>query len=81
MSVQIICDSGCDITQEQAKEWGVIILPLKTIWEGQEYLDGVTLLPKEFYEKLIETDTVPSTSQVTPYEFEEIFRRMANIFL
>lgn len=76
MGVQIICDSGCDISQEQAKEWGLIIVPLKTIWDGEEYLDGVTMTPKEFYEKLIETDVMPSTSQVTPFEFEEIFKKV-----
>lgn len=76
MSVQIICDSGCDISQEQAKEWGITIVPLKTIWDGKEYLDGVTMHPREFYEKLIETDVMPSTSQITPFEFEEIFRKV-----
>lgn len=76
MSVKIICDSASDISQEEAKKLGVIVLPLKTIWEGKEYQDGVTMLPKEFYEKLIETDELPTTSQVTPYEFEEVFRKV-----
>lgn len=76
MSVKIICDSASDISLEQAKEWGVIVLPLKTIWEGKEYLDGVTMEPHEFYERLIETDELPTTSQVTPYEFQEAFKQV-----
>ncbi len=76
MSVKIICDSASDISVQQAKEWDVIILPLKTIWGGQEYLDGVTMEPREFYERLIETDELPTTSQVTPYEFEEAFKKV-----
>ncbi len=76
MSVKIICDSASDISLEQAKEWGVIVLPLKTIWEGKEYLDGVTMKPHEFYERLIETDELPTTSQVTPYEFQEAFKQV-----
>lgn len=76
MGVKILCDSASDISQEEAKQLGIIVLPLKTIWEGKEYQDGVTMLPKEFYEKLIETDELPTTSQVTPYEFEEAFRKV-----
>ena len=75
MSVRIICDSASDITQEQAKEWGVTVLPLKILWEGEEYQDGITMKTKEFYEKLIETDEIPTTSQLSPYEFEKIFKR------
>lgn len=76
MSVKIICDSASDISLEQAKEWGVTVLPLKTIWEGKEYLDGVTMEPHKFYERLIETDELPTTSQVTPYEFQEAFEQV-----
>ena len=76
MGVKIICDSASEITRQQAEEWDVIVLPLKTIWEGTEYQDGVTMGAKEFYEKLIETDELPTTSQVTPYEFEEAFRKV-----
>ena len=76
MSVKIICDSASDISLKQAKEWGVTVLPLKTIWEGKEYLDGVTMEPHKFYERLIETDELPTTSQVTPYEFQEAFKQV-----
>lgn len=76
MSVKIICDSASDISLKQAKEWGVTVLPLKTIWEGKEYLDGVTMEPHKFYERLIEIDELPTTSQVTPYEFQEAFKQV-----
>ena len=38
---------------------------------GEEYIDGVTIDHKKFYEKLIETDVHPTTSQVIPAVFEE----------
>lgn len=76
MSVRIICDSASDITQEQAKELGITVLPLKTIWEGEEYLDGVTMKTKEFFEKLVETDELPTTSQLTPYDYEKVFKEV-----
>ena len=73
MSVRIICDSASDITQEQAKEWDIIVLPMKILWSGEEYLDGVTLKTGEFFEKLIETDALPTTSQLSPFDYERAF--------
>ena len=74
MSVRIITDSACDITQAEAKELGIRVLPLKTIFGETEYLDGVTITHREFYEKLIETDVNPTTSQIGPVEYEDAFR-------
>ena len=74
MSVRIITDSACDISQAEAKELGIRVLPLKTIFGETEYLDGVTITHREFYEKLIETDVNPTTSQIGPVEYEDAFR-------
>lgn len=73
MSVQIIIDSASDLTQEQIKALGVTCIPLKTIFGEEEYLDGVTLTHREFYEKLIESDCLPTTSQIPPHEYEAAF--------
>lgn len=78
MSVRIIVDSACDITQEEAKQYGVEVLPLTTTFGAEEYLDGVTLTPRAFFEKLIETDVLPKTSQVTPFAYQQKFREVAN---
>ena len=40
----------------------------------QEYVHGVDITNTEFYEKLVESDVLPTTSQATPYAFEEVFR-------
>lgn len=76
MSVRIIVDSAADLTKAQADALGVCILPLKTIFGEEEFEDGVTLSPKEFYEKLIESDCMPSTSQIPPHEFESAFEEI-----
>ena len=78
MSVRIICDSASDITQEQAKEWGITVLPLKILWEGEEYLDGVTMKSRDFFEKLIETDELPTTSQLSPYDYDKAFQEVVD---
>ena len=71
MSVRIIVDSASDITLDRAAELDIDVLPLKTIFGEEEFLDGVTMTHKEFYEKLIESDVHPTTSQVPPFDFEE----------
>lgn len=74
MSVRLISDSASDMTQKEAKEQGVIILPLTTLIDGVEYLDGVTITTEEFYEKLESCKTLPTTSQVPPSDFEDVLR-------
>lgn len=76
MSIRIITDSACDMTWEEAKRYGVDILPLKTVFGEKEYLDGVTLTGRDFFEKLIETDELPTTSQLSPYEYEKKFKEI-----
>ncbi len=75
MAVTIMTDSASDISQEVAKKWGIVVLPLLVRFGEDEYLDGVTLSPYQFYEKLIETDEIPKTSQITPFDFGEAFRK------
>lgn len=76
MSVKIIIDSACDISKAEADELGLIFLPLKTIFGEEEFLDGITISHKEFYEKLIESEHLPTTSQIPPHEYESIFEEI-----
>ncbi|NBJ93464.1 DegV family protein [Parablautia muri] len=74
MHIQIITDSSSDITKVTRSD--LTVLPMKITFDEEEYLDGVNLSHKEFYEKLVECDTLPTTSQIPPYEFEEAIRKV-----
>ena len=76
MAVKILIDSASDITQEEANKLGINVIPLQVRFDEEEYLDGINLSPKEFYDKLIEQDTLPKTSQVTPFRYQEEFERL-----
>jgi DegV family protein with EDD domain len=76
MSIKIITDSACDFQIGDADKLGVIVLPLRTFFGEEEYLDGVTLGHDEFFQKLIETDVFPKTSQIPPLEFEEAYKKI-----
>ncbi len=76
MSVKIVVDSACDLTKQRADALDLTFLSLKTIFGEEEYSDGITMSHREFYEKLIESGDMPSTSQIPPHDFEEVFAQI-----
>ncbi|MDO4294360.1 MAG: DegV family protein [Eubacteriales bacterium] len=73
MSIQIITDSGSDILDSGRPD--LTVLPLTISFDGEEFQDGVTLSHQGFYEKLVESEALPVTSQVSPYAFETAIRQ------
>lgn len=72
MSVKIIVDSTADMTAEVAARVGIV--PLTVHFGEKEYVSGVDIDSKKFYEMLVESDVLPTTSQPTPFAFGEAFR-------
>lgn len=60
--VAIITDSNSGITQKEAKELGIRVIPMPFMIDGEEYLEDITLTQEQFYEKLVGEANV-STSQ------------------
>ena len=73
MKTRIIVDSTADLMPEFKNR--VHIVPLTVHFGDEEYIDGVTIDHKTFYEKLIESDVLPSTSQATPDAFIKEFEK------
>ena len=73
MSVKILIDSASDISKQEAESLGVTMLPITITFGTEEYADGVNMLPKEFYEKIIESTELPKTSQINEDAFQEVF--------
>ena len=71
MSVRIIVDSTADLVPQAARR--VKIVPLTIRFGEQEFIDGVTIDSRKFYEMLVESDELPTTSQANPAVFEEAF--------
>lgn len=70
--IKIITDSASDIVDNTRAD--LEILPMTISFGEEEFQDGVNLTHRMFYEKLIESDVLPVTSQITPYAFEEVYR-------
>ena len=75
MSVKIIVDSTVDMAENVKSQ--VQIVPLTVCFGEEECIDGVTIDHKLFYEKLVESDVLPTTSQATPAAFDAVFAKIA----
>ncbi len=62
MKVAIVSDSNSGITQAEAKELGIHIVPMPFTIEGEEYFEDINLSQESFYNKLLQ-DVSVSTSQ------------------
>ena len=72
MMIRILTDSACDLRPPHRPE--VTVLPMDVTFGEETFQDGVNLTHQQFYEKLIEGDALPTTSQIAPAQFEEAFR-------
>ena len=73
MAIRIITDSASDIRNDFRED--VTVLPLHIRFGDEEYLDGVNLEHSDFYERLIESDVLPTTSQISPFDFEKEYEK------
>ena len=75
MKVAVVTDSNSGITQAQAKEMGVYVLPMPFMIDGTEYLEDIDLTQKEFYEHLSGDHDV-STSQPSPETILNLWEKL-----
>ena len=59
MCVRFIIDSTVDIDPKLKNRFTIV--PLTVHFGDEEYLDGITINHQQFYEKLIESDVLPTT--------------------
>ena len=71
-SIGIITDSHSGITQEEAKQLGIWVLPMPFYIDGECYLEGINLTREEFFEKL-EGGSVSATSQPSPADVCDVW--------
>ncbi len=75
MSVKIMIDSASDVNEQEAKELGLWLVPISVTLDNEEYLDGVNLLPNEFFEKLETSKKMPQTSLINSFRWSEEFEK------
>ncbi len=75
MKVAVVTDSNSGITQKQAKEMGIYVLPMPFMIDGTEYLEDINLTQKEFYEHLAGDHSI-STSQPSPENILNLWEKI-----
>lgn len=73
--VAVVTDSNSGITQREAKELGIRVVPMPFYIDGELYYEDITLSQKEFYEKLSGNADI-STSQPSPADVMEIWEEL-----
>lgn len=73
MKIKLITDSTCDIAPQVLASKGIQFVPLKVLFKDKEYVDKIDLTNPEFYEMMRNSKELPTTSQVNPGEFYDVF--------
>lgn len=76
--VAVVTDSTAYIPKEMVEKYHLTVAPQVLIWGEESFKDGVDIQPDEFYRRLQSATVMPTTSQVTIPDFENIFRDLLN---
>lgn len=75
-NIAIVTDSTADLTPEMVEEMGVTIVPLRVIFGNEAYREGVDITTEEFYERLVKSRQLPTTSAPSVGDFQEAYERL-----
>lgn len=75
--IRIITDSASDIDYENEKNLDIKILPFQVALGDKSYTSRVDFDNEGFYELMDQYDEIPKTSQITPFEFQELYLKEA----
>lgn len=75
--MQIVTDSGADLSPAQRQGIEIHSIPLVLTLDGKSYRSGIDIQPDEFYRLLAATKSFPMTSQPSPADFADLYRKLA----
>ncbi|MCG2787334.1 MAG: DegV family protein [Anaerolineae bacterium] len=78
MSIHVVTDSTCDLSEETIKELGITVLPLNIHIGESAYKDGVDISREEFYRQLPGLHPFPKTASPGPGGFEKLYKTLAD---
>lgn len=75
--IQIMTDSASDISVADEKQHNISVIPFPVTLGGKSYISRVDFGNEGFYALLAEHDDLPTTSQITPFQFVDIYLNQA----
>jgi DegV family protein with EDD domain len=75
--LKVVTDGAADMPPEWEKEFDIQVIPINILFGEKTYLQYVDLDNAGFYKMVDETKTIPKTSQPSPHQFAEFYKRIA----
>ena len=75
--IQIMTDSASDISMEAEREYNISVIPFPVSLGDKSYTSRVDFDNQQFYDLMAQYDEIPKTSQITPFQFQEIYLQQA----
>lgn len=72
--IALVVDSASDISDDVAEKYNINVIPLRISFGKEEFIDGVTIDNKTFYERMENGKIIPKTSQPSPRDIENLYR-------
>ncbi len=75
--VALITDSTAYIPRDWIDKYGIKVAPSVVIWDGEELRDWYDITAEEFFNRLENSSSLPTTSQPTPAYFKALYDELA----
>ena len=75
-NVKIVTDSTIDLPKQIIEENDLTVVPLSITIDGETYIDGIDISPREFITKMQQSENLPKSSQPPAGEFLEIYNKL-----
>ncbi len=76
--LQLITDSSADLSKELLEKYNISVVPLTIQLNGKEYLEGIDITPRGFYQLMFASRELPKTSQPSPSDFSNMFKSLSH---
>lgn len=80
MNIKIVTDSTWDFDEKTRKEHDIEVVPLYITIKGKRYREGIDISNEDFYEIMKTCEKLPQTSQPTPLDFIEVYKKLLKEF-
>ena len=75
--LKIVMDTTGGLPEGWQEQFNIDLIPINIIHGGKTYLQGIDINYEDFYQLVEEEGAIPSTSQPTPFQFTEFYRKIA----
>ena len=72
-------DSASDISYEDEQKYGISVIPFPITLGDKAYISRVDFDNQQFFDLMAQYDEIPKTSQITPFQFQEIYLQQAKV--